>query len=52
LAGGQLAAGQELRVVAHDADGFEQRHAVEIENRLGAGLVAGLHAVAGQAQDF
>ena len=31
--------------------GFEQRHAVEVEDRLGARLVAGLHAVAGQAQD-
>jgi hypothetical protein len=50
VAGGQLAAREEFRVVAHDANGFEQRHAVEIEHRLGAGLVAGLHAVAGQAE--
>jgi hypothetical protein len=48
---GQLAAREELRIVAHDAHGFEQRHAVEVEDRLCARLVAGLHAVAGQAHD-
>ena len=47
----QLAAGQELSIVAHGAHGFQQRHAVEVEDRLGARLVAGLHAVAGQAHD-
>ena len=29
----------------------KQRHAVKVEDRLGTGLVAGLHAVAGQAED-
>ncbi len=38
-------------VVAHDADGLEQRHGIEVEDGLGAGLVARLHAVAGEAQD-
>ena len=47
---GELAAGEEFGVVAHDPDGFQERHAVEIEHRLGAGLVAGLHAVTGQAE--
>ena len=48
---GDLAAGEEARLVAHGAHGFEQRDGIEVEDRHGAGLVAGLHAVAGQAED-
>src|SRR3972149_5069545 len=45
------APGQEAAVVAHHPDGFQQRHAVEVEHRLCARLIADLHAVAGGAQD-
>jgi hypothetical protein len=46
-----LAAGEELAVIAHAADAVEERCRIEIEHRLGFRLVARLHAVAGQAQD-
>ena len=36
-------------IVAHDADGFQQRRRVQIKDRLCARLVARLHAVAGEA---
>ena len=48
---GDLAAGEESAFVAHGADGMQEADAVEIEDRLGLGLVAALHPVAGQAQD-
>ena len=37
-------------LVAHRAGDLEQRDAVEVEHRLRLRLVAGLHAVAGQAE--
>ena len=40
---------KESLLVAHDADGFQQRHGVEIEDRLCARLVARLHPVTRQA---
>ncbi len=36
--------------IAQGARDIEQRHAVQIEYRLGLRMIAGLHAVAGQAQ--
>jgi hypothetical protein len=37
-------------VVAQATADLQQRHAVEVEHRLGLRMVAGLHPVAGQAQ--
>ena len=49
--GRDLAAGQETPLVAHGPDRLKQRDRVEIEDRLGLGMIAALHAVARQAQD-
>ena len=46
-----LAAALKVMVIAQGARDAEQRHAVQIEHRLGLRMIAGLHAVAGQAQD-
>ena len=47
----QLAPREKLRFVAHAPDDRQQRDRIEIEDRLGFGMVAALHAVAGQAQN-
>ena len=39
-----------LMIFAQRAGDAEQRHAIQIEHRLGLRMIAGLHAVAGQAQ--
>ena len=45
-----LAAALKMMVVAQRARDVEQRHAIEIEDRLRLRMIAGLHAVAGEAQ--
>ena len=47
---GDRAAREEDALVAHGADGAQQRQRVEVEDRLGARLVADAGAVAGQAE--
>ena len=49
---GDLAARQEHALVAHGADGADQRQRVEIKDRFRAGLVARADIIAGQAQDI
>ena len=46
-----LAAGEELRLVAHAADAAQERGGIEIEHRLCFRLVTGLHTVAREAKD-
>ncbi|MCY1544156.1 hypothetical protein D9M68_800160 [compost metagenome] len=46
-----LAPALEAAVIAHAAGDFQQRHRVQVEYRLGLGMIAGLHAVAGQTED-
>ena len=46
-----LAAGREFTLVAQALRGFDQRPRVDIEHRLGVGLVAGLRVVAGEHQE-
>ena len=47
---GDLAAAQKVMLVAQRARGLEQRHRVQVEHRLRLRMIAGLHAVAGEAQ--
>ena len=47
---GDLAAAQEAVLVAQRARGLQQRERVEIEHRQRLRMIAGLHAVAGEAQ--
>jgi hypothetical protein len=46
----QPAARQKAALVAHHADDGEKRDRVEVEDGLGLGVVAALHAVAGEAE--
>jgi hypothetical protein len=47
----QPAARQKAALVAHHADDGEKRDRVEVEDGLGLGVVAALHAVAGEAEN-
>ncbi len=46
-----LAAGKKVGLVAHRAHGLKKRDRIEVEDGDCPGLIAGLHAVAGQAKD-
>ena len=48
---GNLAPGRQLAVVAQPPRGLEQRFRIDVEHRLGIGLVAGFRVVAGEHQD-
>ena len=51
-AAGDLAAGRQFAAVAQAPRGLEQRARVEIEHRLGVGLIAGARVVAAQHQQI